>query len=59
VFFQILESGHVVIFYSAHNGNTMFFKVSREPENIASWGKGLRLKIFVVANHSEIECSKS
>ena len=36
----VLDSGHVVIFYSAHNGNTMFFKISKHPEDISVWGKG-------------------
>ena len=42
----VLDSGHVVIFYSAHNGNTMFFKISKHPEDISVWGKG-RLKLLL------------
>ena len=37
----ILETGHIIIFYSAHNGNIMFFRVSKLPEDIGAWGKGI------------------
>jgi hypothetical protein len=51
----ILETGHIVIFYSAHNGHAMFFRVSKQPEDISAWGKGnlhLNLKGFLSLNAS-------
>jgi len=37
---MILEDGRIIIFYSQHCGNTMYFKISRVPEDISSLGKG-------------------
>ena len=29
-----------MIFYSAHNGKSMYYRVSERPEDISEWGKG-------------------
>jgi len=36
----ILQDGKIAIFYSAHNGKNMYFRVSKFSEDISSWGKG-------------------
>ena len=34
------QNDHIVIFYSAHNGKNMYYKISTHPEDITSWSVG-------------------
>lgn len=33
----VLEDGRIMAFYSAHNGDTLFFRITKRPEDIRSW----------------------
>lgn len=39
----IRKDGRIMVFYSAHNGGAMFYRVSRAPEDISSWGKEISI----------------
>ena len=34
----VRPDGHLMVFYSAHNGQSMYYRLSTNPENISSWG---------------------
>lgn len=36
---HILPDGRLVVFYSAHNGKDMFYRVSHHPEDISEWSE--------------------
>ena len=38
--FHFFQDGRVIVFYSAHNGKNMFYRISEKPEDISSWGQG-------------------
>lgn len=35
---HFLPDGRLVVFYSAHNGREMYYRVSERPEDISAWG---------------------
>ncbi|MGQ7887717.1 BNR-4 repeat-containing protein [Paenibacillus sp. WC2504] len=37
------ESGHITIFYSAHNGSKMYYRTTRLPEDLSSFGAEMQL----------------
>ena len=39
----IRKDRHIIVFYSAHNGNKMFFRISKAPEDISSWGREMSI----------------
>ena len=41
--FFILPDGRIMIFYSAHNGDRMYCRISERPEDISSWGKEIEI----------------
>jgi hypothetical protein len=40
---HVLPSGHIITFYSEHNGGAWFTRTSTNPEDITSWGPELKV----------------
>jgi hypothetical protein len=34
----IKDDGHIVVFWSKHVGNNMYYKISKNPEDVSTWG---------------------
>lgn len=34
---QVLADGRIRVFYSAHNGTTLYYRTTRSPEDVSSW----------------------
>ncbi|MFA7466431.1 MAG: BNR-4 repeat-containing protein [Parcubacteria group bacterium] len=39
----ILQDGRIMVFYSAHVGNAMFYRISISPEDISNWSEEKRI----------------
>ena len=39
----VRDDGRIVVFYSAHNGDKMFYRISKKPEDISSWSDEMSL----------------
>lgn len=39
----ITDEGYIMIFYSAHNGSDLFYRISEIPEDISCWGEERKL----------------
>jgi hypothetical protein len=36
---HVLPDGRLMVFYSEHNGDAMYYRISTRPEDITSWGR--------------------
>ncbi len=41
----IRPDGHVLAFYSRHNGDTLFYRISRRPEDITEWREEMTIPL--------------
>jgi hypothetical protein len=42
---HVLPNGHIITFYSEHNGGAWFTRTSTNPEDITSWGPELKVNV--------------
>jgi BNR repeat-containing family member len=42
---HLLPNGHIITFYSEHNGGAWFTRTSTNPEDITSWGPELKVNV--------------